>query len=586
MLEDINNIYVLIGLLIVIILIIYFYYTHENNNDTNDNLNELKILNKNKNMTIIDILSHNSKKHKNNIALMIKKNNTWEEVTYDKYYKYIKNFAESMNYWLGSGTNIGIIGSNNPGWIYGHMGAMMNNGFSVPIPKNSESIEWEYVINKCKLEMLLIEDSKQLHKLAELKIPSVKLIVYYTPIEENLIDKFSIPVLGMTNFMTKKSKKFNPINMNDNAVILFGKEKEGICITHKNIINNVKNMIKFVNQYNNKKISIGERYLSYGSLDEFVFQIADIYLPILTVGTVWIGDNLSLKNNIVSELKDCRPSIFIGIPKIWDRIRRTVEDHLSKKMGGDIVKYFISHNIKKEIGLDLCKLFLTTGSYTSDSIKLFYNSIGIILCETYVLNEAGFVTLSVPNRYKDESVGKPLMRISIDKDKKISIYGDNLFSGYYKNKKLSKERINDGWFQTNQRGYIDNDGFLFLIDNEIEKIENNFIEKSKIFEYVIFHRKHKKNYLLLFPKTIKHDKLIEKFHDIDENLIKLSNCNKSSDLKKYIDNVVSIVNGELNKKDKINKYVIVTEKISREDVTSKLNINKHKFLELYREQMK
>jgi long-subunit acyl-CoA synthetase (AMP-forming) len=278
-----------------------------------------------------------------------------------------------MNYWLGSGTNIGIIGSNNPGWIYGHIGAMMNNGFSVPISKNVDSTRWEYIINKCKLEMLLIEDSKQLHTISELNIPSVKLIVYYTPIEENLIDKFSIPVLGMTNFMTKKSKKLKDVNINNNAIIIFGKNNEGICISHKNIIQNVKNMIKFVNQYNNKKIDIGEKYLSYGSLDEYIFQIADIYLPIFTVGSVWIGDNLSLKNNIIAELKDCKPTIFIGVPKIWEKIRKTVEDQLSKRIGGDIVKYFITHNIKKEIGLDMCKLLLTTGLYTSDNIKIFYN---------------------------------------------------------------------------------------------------------------------------------------------------------------------------------------------------------------------
>jgi hypothetical protein len=90
MLEDINNVYVLIGLLILIALILYFYNINSSNNESLNEKNNLKILDNHKNMTIIDILSYNSKKYKNKTALMIKKNNTWEDVSYDKYYKYIK----------------------------------------------------------------------------------------------------------------------------------------------------------------------------------------------------------------------------------------------------------------------------------------------------------------------------------------------------------------------------------------------------------------------------------------------------------------------------------------------------------------
>jgi long-subunit acyl-CoA synthetase (AMP-forming) len=202
------------------------------------------------------------------------------------------------------------------------------------------------------------------------------------------------------------------------------------------------------------------------------------------------------------------------------------------------------------------------------------------------LNESGFVTLSVPNRYKGGSVGKPLMRISIDKDKYISICGDNLFSGYYKNKKYTREKIKNGWFRTDERGYIDDDGFLFLIDDDVEKIETQFLENTKLFEYAILHKKNKKNYLLIFPKTIKHNKLTNEFHDIDDNLIKLSDCIKSKYLKQYLDNIIYKINLDLDKKNKISKYIIVSDKITKEDVSSKLNINENKFLELYKDHMK
>jgi hypothetical protein len=146
--------------------------------------------------------------------------------------------------------------------------------------------------------------------------------------------------------------------------------------------------------------------------------------------------------------------------------------------------------------------------------------------------------------------------------------------------------IKNGWFKTNKKGYIDNDGFLFLIDNNIEKIENYFLENTKLFEYAILNKKYKKNYLLIFPKTIKHDKLIDGFHDICDDLIKLTDCLKSNYLKQYLDNIIEKINLDLDKKNKINKYILVTDKITKEDVSSKLTINKNKFLELYKEKMK
>ncbi|MBL8134262.1 MAG: AMP-binding protein [Anaerolineae bacterium] len=104
-------------------------------------------------------------------------------------------------------------------------------------------------------------------------------------------------------------------------------------------------------------------------------------------------------------------------------------------------------------------------------------------CELYGLTE-GFVTVLDPHDFpaKPESVGAPLpfeeMRI-VDEDGRdvpagtvgeIVGRGPILMPGYYKRPDLTAQAIRDGWLFTGDLGYVDEDGFLFLVDRKKDMI--------------------------------------------------------------------------------------------------------------------
>ena len=68
----------------------------------------------------------------------------------------------------------------------------------------------------------------------------------------------------------------------------------------------------------------------------------------------------------------------------------------------------------------------------------------------------------------------------------IIIKGENVMAGYYKNEKATAETIQDGWLHTGDMGYMDNDGFLYvvgrfkslLISSDGEKYSPEGIEES------------------------------------------------------------------------------------------------------------
>ena len=97
--------------------------------------------------------------------------------------------------------------------------------------------------------------------------------------------------------------------------------------------------------------------------------------------------------------------------------------------------------------------------------------------ELYGLTE-GFVTILDKNDYaaKPNSVGTPPpffeMRIVNEQGKEASVgevgeivgRGPALMPGYYKRPDLTEQTIVNGWLHTGDLGYVDEDGFLFLVD--------------------------------------------------------------------------------------------------------------------------
>jgi acyl-CoA synthetase (AMP-forming)/AMP-acid ligase II len=103
--------------------------------------------------------------------------------------------------------------------------------------------------------------------------------------------------------------------------------------------------------------------------------------------------------------------------------------------------------------------------------------------ELYGLTE-GFMTVLDKNHYatKPDSVGVPQpffeIRIVNDIDEEVPAgevgeicgRGPMLMPGYYKRPDLTAEAIKDGWMHSGDMGYVDEDGFLYLVDRQKDMI--------------------------------------------------------------------------------------------------------------------
>ena len=70
----------------------------------------------------------------------------------------------------------------------------------------------------------------------------------------------------------------------------------------------------------------------------------------------------------------------------------------------------------------------------------------------------------MPQNHKKGSIGRPLSNaeVKIDESGEILVKGSSVMKGYYKMPQETAETIVDGWLHTGDKGYIDEDGFLFI----------------------------------------------------------------------------------------------------------------------------
>ena len=509
----------IMGLVILIILVLGVYFcTKKTNIETISSVqitNELFENKQYKNFTIIDFLKHIAKHYPDHCALKIKNGKDgWKEVSYSTYNKTITNFSYSLNYWLGPKSNVAIIGSNSPGWFYAHLGCMLNGGTSVGLYPTNTTDMCVHILNNSNAELLVVDDDDQLKKFIDADIPTIKLIIYYSPVKNKTVKKFNIPVISMGNFMAQQNKTnlASKPKFNDIATLIYTSGTtgglKGAELTHENIMISLRQMMNLINTKSTLKHLGGEQFVSYLPLNHIAAQMMDIYIPIVTLSTVWFADRDALnttcknqsKSSLIDTITDVRPTVFIGIPRVWEKMQEKIDDDvLNSGIKGSLAKTFSPWRILEKLGLDRCKIAFTSAAPILQSTKNYFESIDLNLYEIYGMSEtAGPISIALPGLNRVGSVGAPIMNIKISDDNEIMVKGKNLFKGYKNLKSMSKTFTKDGWFLTGDLGRLDADGFLYITGRKKDiitvggenispiSIENKLKEyMGKYFEYII-----------------------------------------------------------------------------------------------------
>jgi long-chain acyl-CoA synthetase len=174
------------------------------------------------------------------------------------------------------------------------------------------------------------------------------------------------------------------------------------------------------------------------------------------------------------------------------------------------------------------EFFIGGGALLDIELQKFFYAIGMPMFQGYGLSEASpVISGNVPVLHKMGSSGKVVVNLEVkivdDNGNEVPIgdkgeiicKGENVMAGYWKNDKATAETLKDGWLYTGDMGYLDEDGFLYvlgrfkslLIGSDGEKfspegIEEALVDQSPFIEQVMLYNNQSPYTIgLLYPNT-------------------------------------------------------------------------------------
>ena len=234
----------------------------------------------------------------------------------------------------------------------------------------------------------------------------------------------------------------------DIATIIFtsgttGKSK-GVMLTQNNLATNVCSV-----DYTTEPGSI---LLSVLPIHHAYCLVMD-WLKGFSLGTtVCINDSLM---HMVRNMSIFKPDVMLMVPLMIETIYK-------KLAGADaaIPKNVLADNV---FGGNL-KIIFTGGAHLDPFYIDKFAEYGVDVLEGYGMSECSpVISSNTPQDHKTGSIGRPLSNVEIAfEDGEILVKGSSVMKGYYKMPEETAETLKDGWLHTGDKGYIDDDGFLFI----------------------------------------------------------------------------------------------------------------------------
>ncbi|MBP2626900.1 MAG: Long-chain-fatty-acid--CoA ligase [Firmicutes bacterium] len=341
------------------------------------------------------------------------------------------------------GENVGLFSKNSIEFIYSYLAVVSLGAVVVPLNFQLVPREIAYIIQDANIKILVTMSELQLaaeltsydynQQLLQLIIPDfIKTI--------SSLDLTSAPV---------------PTTCDENTLctIIYTSgttgHPKGAMLTHKNLISNAQ-AFSLVHPH-----LITDRALCILPMYHCFAWTVAVLTPLLNGCSIKILESFNIRETITS-IRDNKLTIIAGIPTMFRLFTQwaTAED--------------LAH----------VRLFISGGSSLPQEIsEQFTQKTGKKVVEGYGLSEASpVVSVNPADKVKYCSIGKPLPGIDvrvIDSNNidlppgqtgELLVRGPNVMQGYYKLPEESAKTLQNDWLHTGDVAYIDEDGYIFIID--------------------------------------------------------------------------------------------------------------------------
>ncbi|MDQ3037606.1 MAG: AMP-binding protein [Myxococcota bacterium] len=431
-------------------------------------------------------------------AYLVKEGGVWKTTSWTGYAQEVEQAARALIA-LGfqPGQRVCILGFNRPEWVIMDLAAMAAGGAPAGIYTTCSPHEVQYIAHHSEAPLILVENADQANKVfaERANLPELKhVVVMRGPKVEGAMSWEEFLARGSSVATKEVHDRIDALEPNALATLIYTSGTTGppkaVMLSHENLAWTATVLRELT------KIEAGGRSLSYLPLSHIAEQMVTIHGPITGGSAVYFAESIE---KIADNLKDARPTLFFGVPRIWEKFHSAIAGKLAGATGAKakiaqwargvgtqvsalknrgqeptgmlalqyaLANRLVFSKLKEAIGLDQATVMVTGAAPIAKEVVEFFASLDLIVQEVYGQSEdSGPTTLNVPGRTKFGSVGPALpgVEVKIAEDDEILVRGKNVFLGYFKDEAATKETLDEqGYLHSGDLGKFDEEGFLHI----------------------------------------------------------------------------------------------------------------------------
>ena len=459
----------------------------------------------------------------------------WKTWTWGEYYAECEQVAKALMA-IGFGVHdcVNIIGFNSPQWFMAQMGAILAGGAAAGVYTTNEPSACEYVAEHSDARVIFCEDEKQLNKYLSFrdKLPKLAAIVVWSgAVPEGANQRGKTPIYSWDQFKAMGANvRDNQLGGRSDAVepghcatLIYTSGTTGnpkaVMVSNDNIIWTAVAVFETAMR-ELAPLPENFRVVSYLPLSHVAAQMLDLVAPMVVTAvggdygpsmlskiyyTTWFARPDALKGTLKTTLCAARPTVFLGVPRVWEKIKESMQEigrnnskgkqaiagwakrqslwaARNRQLGGSgersvsylLARKVILSKVKAALGLDKCICCLTGAAPMPRDVMEYFASLDLDILDVYGMSEStGGTTVNTPSVHQFGTVGPPIgpMEVRIDhvegRDKpqegEICYRGRHIMMGYMKEPAKSAEAIDaEGWLHSGDVGKLDENGLVHI----------------------------------------------------------------------------------------------------------------------------
>jgi long-chain acyl-CoA synthetase len=381
----------------------------------------------------------------------------------------VRAFLRSLG--VQRGDRCAILAPNSMGWVVFDLALMAEGLIVVPLYSRQAPEDLVEMMKDCQPRMVFVSDATLGEAVAQAWPEAPRRFL----IED---------VLGQAASRSPLSDMPSPRVDADLVTIIYTSgtsgEPKGVCLN----VGNVTHMISCTTERLDQLM--GETHEPDRLFHYLPFNFAASWIVLLTYLTRESVLVLSADlNKLADEIRLASPHYFLNVPTLLERVRRAVEENLSKRhtiirslyrkardawqrqhvgrgrardafwLG--LGRKFIFSQIRERFGPHL-RVLICGSAPLSPETQQFFLMLGVPVLQGYGLTETtGICTLDDPRVPVEPGyVGTTIsgIEMKIGENEEIVVRGAHIFPGYWKRPEETARVLQDGWFHTGDQGEV------------------------------------------------------------------------------------------------------------------------------------